>query len=286
MNSATIKLHLHFGETGRLRRAEVTNWSGLAFAAPKAELDLLLKCDELTRPGVYVLLGMEFGKSGYIGEAENVRERLKQHSTKDFWSRAFVFTDKDENLTKAHIRYLEGRLIDESKDAGSYSIQNSQASGAKLPESEKQAAEIYLAWVRQLMPVLGCDLLAARVTKGDEKPSDVSVPTSATEFAQALKKLAPEITPKQREMLQVHYHAPARRLTAGQMAEKVGYTSVIRVNGEYGRLAKMLRKALGLAKEDGEVKLGVLVEFIRPNDQWIWIMRPELAEALQSLGWV
>jgi hypothetical protein len=38
----------------------------------------------------------------YIGEAEVIRDRLKQHKTKDFWNSVVVFVSKDENLTKAH----------------------------------------------------------------------------------------------------------------------------------------------------------------------------------------
>jgi hypothetical protein len=30
---------------------------------------------------------------------------------KDFWTRTVVVTSKDENLTKAHVRYLESRLV-------------------------------------------------------------------------------------------------------------------------------------------------------------------------------
>jgi hypothetical protein len=38
-------------------------------------------------------------------------KRLKQHRERDDWSQVTVFVSKDENLTKAHIRYLEGALI-------------------------------------------------------------------------------------------------------------------------------------------------------------------------------
>ena len=144
MNAATIKLHLRFGETNRLRIVEISNLSVLALAAPRTDFDSLLERAELARAGVYLLIGEKVGKKkplAYIGEAENVRERLKQHSAKDFWTHAFILTDKDENLTKAHVRYLEGRLLHLSKAASRYEIQNTQGSGAKLPESEKETAE-------------------------------------------------------------------------------------------------------------------------------------------------
>lgn len=71
----------------------------------------------------------------------------------------FFFISKDENLTKAHIRYLEGRLIDQAKAVGRAVVMNGQSSGAKLPESDREDMEIFLEKIHQLMPVLGADAL-------------------------------------------------------------------------------------------------------------------------------
>lgn len=60
----------------------------------------------------------------YIGEAEVIRDRLKQHKAKDFWNAVVIFVSKDENLTKAHIRYLESRLLLEAKKVGRYRLEN------------------------------------------------------------------------------------------------------------------------------------------------------------------
>jgi hypothetical protein len=59
-------------------------------------------------------------KTAYIEEAEVVRDRLKKQREKEFWIRAIVFISKDENLTKSHIRYLQGRLIEESGKIAPY----------------------------------------------------------------------------------------------------------------------------------------------------------------------
>ena len=112
--SATIKLFLPYGDATRLRTGEVSNWTGKALAAPRTDLELLLGRDELNNPGIYLLIGTDTNKGNelaYIGEAEVIRERLKQHKDKDFWTSVIVFVSKDENLTKSHIRYLENRLF-------------------------------------------------------------------------------------------------------------------------------------------------------------------------------
>jgi len=86
MSSATIKLFLPRGDAKSLRTAEISNWSGKAIAAPRTELDELLAREELDGAGVYILLGTDPETNqpeGYIGEAEIIRDRLKQHKTKN-----------------------------------------------------------------------------------------------------------------------------------------------------------------------------------------------------------
>lgn len=168
MPSATIKIFLVHGDAKRLRTAELSNWTGKALAAPRNEFDSLLARDESIGSGVYFLTGTdpETGKPAvYIGEAESIRDRLKSHLEKDFWNHIIFFVSKDENLTKAHIRYLEGRLIDQTKSAARSVITNSQGSGSKLPESDREDMEIFLEKIHQLMPALGADFLVPMSVK-------------------------------------------------------------------------------------------------------------------------
>ena len=165
--SATIKLFLPFGDAKGVRTAEISNWSGKAVAAPRSDLDHFLARAELAKPGVYILTGVDpdSGKPmAYIGEAESVSERIKQHKSKDFWNAAIAFVSKDENLTKSHIRYLEGQLIRTASNVGRCIITNNQSSGAKLPESDLNDMEVFLERISQLLPVLGSELLTPVVT--------------------------------------------------------------------------------------------------------------------------
>ncbi|MEN9572916.1 MAG: hypothetical protein RL514_771 [Verrucomicrobiota bacterium] len=163
MTSATIKLFLPRGDAKSLRTAEISNWTGKAVAAPRTELDELLAREELDKAGVYILTGndpLTGAPRAYIGEAEVIRERLKQHKTKEFWVSAIVFVSKDENLTKAHVRYLESRLLAEAAQIGRFTLEQNQAGGSKLPESDREDMEVFFARIRQLLPVLGSDILA------------------------------------------------------------------------------------------------------------------------------
>jgi hypothetical protein len=168
MSSATIKIFLVHGDPKRLRTAELSNWTGKAVAGPRSEFEGVIGREESGSSGVYFLTGNdpESGKSAvYIGEAENIRDRVKSHLEKDFWNQVVYFISKDENLTKAHIRYLEGKLIDQARQAGRALVINGQSSGAKLPESDREDMEIFLEKINQLLPVLGIELLVTATGK-------------------------------------------------------------------------------------------------------------------------
>jgi hypothetical protein len=174
MPSATIKLFLVHGDPKRLRTAEISNWTGKAVAGPRSEFEGVLSREEASSSGVYFLTGSdpESGRPAlYVGEAECIRDRLKAHLQKDFWNHVIFFVSKDENLTKAHIRYLEGKLIDQARQAERALCHNGQCSGSRLPESDRADIEIFLEKVNQLLPVLGVELLV---------PSS-SLPTSEAE---------------------------------------------------------------------------------------------------------
>jgi hypothetical protein len=163
MTSATITLFLPRGDAKSLRTAEISNWTGKAVAAPRTELEDLLAREELDKAGVYLLIGSDpqtNAPRAYIGEAEVIRDRLKQHKTKEFWVSAIVFVSKDENLTKAHVRYLENRLITEASHIQRFTLDQNQAGGSKLPESARADMEVFFGRIRQLLPVLGSDILA------------------------------------------------------------------------------------------------------------------------------
>lgn len=168
MPSATIKIFLVHGDPKRLRTAELSNWTGKAVAGPRSEFEGVMSREEAEGSGIYFLTGSdpESGKpSIYIGEAECIRDRLKSHLQKDFWNQVAFFVSKDENLTKAHIRYLEGKLIEQARVAARAMVVNNQSSGARLPESDRADLETFLEKVNQLLPVLGIELLVPTAAK-------------------------------------------------------------------------------------------------------------------------
>jgi hypothetical protein len=173
MTSATVKLFLPLGDAKSLSTAEISNWTGKAVAAPRTELDDLLAREELDKAGVYILIGSDpqtNAPRAYIGEAEIIRDRLRQHRAKEFWVSAIVFVSKDENLTKAHVRYLESMPLAKAAEVGRFTLEQNQAGGSRLPESDREDMEVFLARIQQLLPVLGSDVLTPIVQSPANRP--------------------------------------------------------------------------------------------------------------------
>lgn len=123
----SISLFLIDGIPDGVIACELSNWTGKGYKIPRNSLKDVSNRSDLKKPGVYFLIGHneDDKETVYIGESEDVFKRLYQHQEKDFWTEALVFISKDENLNKAHIKYLEFSLQDEAVEANRYKIFNS-----------------------------------------------------------------------------------------------------------------------------------------------------------------
>lgn len=174
----SIRLFLVDGTANGLRTAEIVNWTGHVLTGPRSRLGELIKRPECSRTGVYFLVGPDPDKpmrsQVYIGESDDVATRLKSHNRpedkggKDFWERVCLVTSKDQNLTKAHVKFLESRLIVTATQGGSCVLLNGTAHEyAILPESDLSDMAFFIDQIRIMLPVLGFDFL-----RDQQKPTD------------------------------------------------------------------------------------------------------------------
>ena len=113
------------------RTVDIGNWSGKAIYSPRSAVEKVIDREELSGPGVYILKSDPghpiYNERVYIGEAEHVNARVKQHladGDKDFKEVA-CFTSANDLPTKSHVRYLESRLIQIARDVQNSEIDNS-----------------------------------------------------------------------------------------------------------------------------------------------------------------
>lgn len=163
MIGRTVRIYLVDGIPSGVITAEIMNWTGKFIVAPRSQLPDLAQRAELKRTGIYILTGQNpedpTQEIVYIGESDNIWVRLTQHSNdnnKEFWSKTIVVTSKDENLTKAHVRYLESRLIQITTQAQRVKVVNgTNPEISNFPEPDISDMEYFLEQIQMLLPVLG-----------------------------------------------------------------------------------------------------------------------------------
>jgi Domain of unknown function (DUF4357) len=163
----TLKLYLADGTPSGVITAELGVSSVRAAVASRTALPELIRREEAGRTGIYLLVGPDPDLPGrqlvYVGEGDQVKTRLAAHDAdeaKEFFTRAVLIVSKDENLTKAHGRYLESRIIAAIRGAGRAKLVNGTEPPFKgLPEPEIADMERVLDEIQILLPVLGFDVL-------------------------------------------------------------------------------------------------------------------------------
>ncbi|PAU73531.1 GIY-YIG nuclease family protein [Vreelandella alkaliphila] len=161
----SIRIFLADGTPEGLRVVEKSNWTGRAVVANRSQLESALARSEMAQPGVYVLTGLtdDGATMLYVGEADALGERIKQHvSGKEFWTRAVAFTSTNEGLNKANVRYLEARLLALAKTANQWALDNGTfPAPPPLSEADRADAEWFLAEMLVIFPLLGIDAFEA-----------------------------------------------------------------------------------------------------------------------------
>ncbi|GAB5097084.1 hypothetical protein P9250_03715 [Caballeronia sp. LP006] len=120
-------------------------------------------------------------------------------------------------------------------------------------------------------------------------------------YIAAFKAILP-VSEGQRKMLVAHYQAPARTITAMQLAKAAGYASYRGANVQYGNLGKLIyeQHPVDLPRrprdnsliftyaiaDPGAVAAGSVLEGYTEEHEaeWSWPMRAAVAQALVALG--
>ena len=162
----SIELCLVNGTADSLITAELSNWNGKALKIPRIEVASCSR-DDITQAGVYFLFCKEDDDSDsvYIGEAENVKERLVQHlrdyqseKEKYYWNTAVIFIGRD--LNKALIRYLENRFVEIARSCKRYTILTKNTyRNTVMKESQIAVMEEFVDNVKILINALGYKVL-------------------------------------------------------------------------------------------------------------------------------
>lgn len=156
----TIQIFIPSGNPDGMKVIEKSQWTGIGLYFPRSVFTDVLKREELSRTGVYILwdpTGDGQLPRAYIGEGGSLTDRFISHiKNKEFWTHGVAFTNKDQNLNKAHVKYLEARLVELATKAKKCKLDNNQTPQLPtLSEADTANTELYLENLLQCLPIVG-----------------------------------------------------------------------------------------------------------------------------------
>lgn len=138
----TIQIYLPKGNPRGLRIAEMTTNIVRLIEIPRVYIDDFFMMPEANQVGLYFLIG-DIDSSEkpklYIGQTGELKRRLGQHVTKDFWTRAFVMLSTNNSMTQTHTLYMEHKAIALATKVGRYDIQNGNTGNKPYTTAPLQA---------------------------------------------------------------------------------------------------------------------------------------------------
>lgn len=154
----SISLFLIDGSVDGVIACELFNWTGKGYKIPRNLLKTISDREDLKKAGVYFLIGYDEADQPtvYIGEAEEVYKRILQHQDKEFWTEVLAFISKDENLNKAHVKYLEYSLHEDATNAARFKVYNGNTPNQPaISEAERAVMLEFSENLRVMVGTLG-----------------------------------------------------------------------------------------------------------------------------------
>lgn len=233
----SLELFFVDGKPDGMLTAEVFNWTGHVLYCPRTNISAALARKEAKHTGVYILLGEKDDEPcAYIGEAEEIDVRLKQQvSSKDWWTSVAIVTSSANSLNKAHVKYLESRLVEEATKLGQIKLENSNVPPrSSLSEAAQSNMESFLSYLLMVLPAIRVDMFVQRKRPPGvhtQQTSTISVESPVATF---------ELISRKGE-----YNATAI-LQDGEFTVQAG--SVVRSNwvseSSYGSYSKLYKKLI------------------------------------------
>ena len=159
MFNKTIQMFIFDGNPNGRIMFELSNWNGRVYKVARSELSLFSSRKDANNTGIYFLFGKDESNKDtvYIGEAEKVSDRLKQHlNDANYWNDCIAVISKDDLLNKAHVKFLENKFYKLAVDSGRFVIINSTIPTlSSVSEYDEAMLEEFIENARLLVNTLG-----------------------------------------------------------------------------------------------------------------------------------
>ena len=157
--SKTIQMFIFEGNPNGRIMCELSNWNGRVYKISRNELPEFSQRDDAENTGVYFLFGKdeENNDTVYVGEAEKMFSRLKQHlKDSEYWNDCIAVISKDNLLNKAHVKYLENKFYLLAQNAGrAVVINNTIPTCSSVSEYDEAMLQEFINNAKLLVNTLG-----------------------------------------------------------------------------------------------------------------------------------
>lgn len=126
-SAKTIQIYLPKGDPRGIRIAEMTTRTVRLIEVPRIYINDFLTMSESNQVGLYFLVGNTDSTDKpllYIGQTGDLKRRINQHDSKNFWTRAFIMLSTNNSITQTHALYMEHKAIATAIEVGRYEIKN------------------------------------------------------------------------------------------------------------------------------------------------------------------
>ena len=170
MEETAIEIVLRDGDPYGIRTAVTSVSTIKAIAFPRAQFsNVKNEYKELSHAGIYLLLGRDIDdnncKVAYVGESENVAERLQHHignkkDEKQYWADTIALVSIDGSVNKQHVTHIEAKLIAIANENIYWNLPNKKLKEKKatLTKSDEIKVNKFIDQAKILTGALGSDL--------------------------------------------------------------------------------------------------------------------------------
>ena len=155
----TIQMCIFDGNPNGRIMCELSNWNGRVYKISRNDLSEFANRPDCEYTGVYFLFGKDEDNKDtvYVGEAEKMLVRLKQHlKDHNYWNDCVVVISKDNILNKAHVKYLENKFYTLAVEAKRSSIiNNTVPTCSSISEFDESMLSEFIENARLLVNTLG-----------------------------------------------------------------------------------------------------------------------------------
>lgn len=180
----SITLFSTTGDPQGIRHVEKSNWSGFGVVFSKDQFSQLKHERGYDQAGVYILVGNAAEETIYIGEADPVGTRLKNHvANKEGWGWGVYFVDGNHKLGKTEVQFLESELYALAKKHGRAIITNkNKPAPPSMSPAAKAGAQAFLADMLLILPMLGINAFTPLAQAEAAEAAEAAQPTNGAEF--------------------------------------------------------------------------------------------------------